>query len=78
MNSSTFTDLSRSLDANPRFYDRCIAVCSFLMLVALAGVIFLKLNDRPTLELRSLAPVVSPAAAPAGDVAGQPRGNSAT
>lgn len=78
MNSSTFADFSRNLDANPRFYDRCIAVCSFLMLVALAGVIFLKVNDRPTIELRSMAPIVSPAAAPADEVAIQPRGNAAT
>lgn len=34
----------KSLDANPRFYDRLNAVCSVILFVAVAGLAFLALQ----------------------------------
>ncbi|MBI1291513.1 hypothetical protein GC173_09765 [bacterium] len=34
------------MTANPRFWDRLLAVCSVMLLMTLAGAVWLKVNDR--------------------------------
>jgi len=47
MENAAFANWMKSLDADPRFYDRCLTVCTVLLVLMLAAVVFVALQAPP-------------------------------